>query len=164
MENQIFSVVVTNVLPSYGEVLSEATTQVERSHRAELAQLQIEADKLQAANLKLDHDVLQQCIMMEKSFSGSEGGLDISAHSERSVIQRMLTEEMSFSNSDNSQELICPARCVRTSSLQTLGWRTTTRRSWSVYWLSLGSKGSRIRPSFTSGTVVWADLDVVTGK
>ena len=105
LENKILSVVVTNVLPSYGEVLPEATSQVERDHRAELARLEIEADKLQAANFKLEHDILQQCIMMETSFSGSEGGLDISVHSERSVIQRMLAEEMSFSDSDNSQDL-----------------------------------------------------------
>ena len=43
--------------------------------------------------------------MLETSFSGSEGGLDNSVDSERSVIQRMLVEEMSFSNSDNSQDL-----------------------------------------------------------
>ena len=43
--------------------------------------------------------------MLATSFSGSEGGLDNSVDSERSVIQRMLVEEMSFSNSDNSQDL-----------------------------------------------------------
>ena len=50
MENKILSVVVTNVLPSYGEVLPEATSQVKRDHRAELARLEIEPDKLQTSN------------------------------------------------------------------------------------------------------------------
>ena len=91
---------VTNVLPGYGEVLPEATSRVERNHRAELARLQVEADKLQAENSKLEHDILQQQIMMETSFSGSEGDPDVSFHSERIVIQRKLSEEMRFSGSD----------------------------------------------------------------
>ena len=98
MESKKFPVVVTNVLPSYGEVLPEATSWVECDHRAELARLQDKADKL-------EHEILHQYIMMETSFSGSEGGFDISVHSDRSEIQRMLAQEVSFSDSDNSQDL-----------------------------------------------------------
>ena len=50
MESKKFPVVVTNVLPSYGEVLPEATSRVECDHRAELARLEIEPDKLQTSN------------------------------------------------------------------------------------------------------------------
>ena len=39
--------------------------------------------------------------MMETSFSGSEGELDVSLCSWRNVIQRTLSEEMRFSNSDS---------------------------------------------------------------
>ena len=38
--------------------------------------------------------------MMETSFSGSEGELDVSPCSGRNMIQRTLSEEMRFSNSD----------------------------------------------------------------
>ena len=43
--------------------------------------------------------------MMETSFSGSEDSFDISIHSDRSEIERMLAQEVSFSDSDNSQDL-----------------------------------------------------------
>jgi hypothetical protein len=52
----------------------------------------------------------------------------------------------------------CPVKCVSTSSTQNSRWRGATRRCWSVLWLSLVSKGSRIRPSFTSRIVVWASM------
>ena len=101
MESNKFSVVVANVLPSYGEVLQGAmdeSSQLVCDHRAELARLQDEADKL-------EHGILHQYIMMETSFSGSEDSFDISCSIDRSEIQRMLAQEVSFSDSDNSQDL-----------------------------------------------------------
>ena len=95
---KVFYVVVNNVLPGNGEILPEADSWVERGHRAELARLQVEADRLESS--KLEHDILQKQIMMETSFSGSEGKPDVFFHSGRTVIQRTLLEEMRFSNSD----------------------------------------------------------------
>ena len=90
---EIFYVVVKNVKPASNKALPEADSWVERGHRAELARLQAEADSL-------DYNFLQKQIMMETSFSGSEGKLDVSLCSGRNVIQRTLSEEMRFSNSD----------------------------------------------------------------
>ena len=50
MESNKVFVEVANVLPSYGKVLQEATDEQSRlvcDHRAELARLQDEADKLE---------------------------------------------------------------------------------------------------------------------
>ena len=84
---------VKNVKPESNKALPEADSWVERGHRAELARLQAEADRL-------DYNFLKKQIMMETSFSGSEGELDVSLCSGRNVIQRTLSEEMRFSNSD----------------------------------------------------------------
>ena len=67
---EIFYVVVKNVRPAGNKALPEADGWVERGHRAELARLQAEADRL-------DYNFLQKQIMMETSFSGSEGKLDV---------------------------------------------------------------------------------------
>ena len=74
---------------------------MERSHRAELVRLQVEADRLEDESSKLEPDILQQQIMMETSFSGLEAEPDVFFHSGRTVIQRTLSEEMRFSNSDS---------------------------------------------------------------
>ena len=90
---EIFYVVVKNVMPVNDKALPEADIWVERGHRAELTRLQVEADRL-------DYEFLQKQIMMETSSSGSEGELDVSLFSGSNVIQRTLSEEMRFSNSD----------------------------------------------------------------
>ena len=80
---------------------------MERGHRAELARFQVMADQA-------DHIFLQKQIMMDTSFSESEGEVvspfsdslsDVSDLSDRAVIQRTLAQEMSFSGSDDSQDL-----------------------------------------------------------
>jgi hypothetical protein len=130
---EIFYVVVKGVMPVVNKVLPGAGGWVERGHRAELARLQAEADRV-------DYNFLQKQIMMETSFSESEGEVaspfsgrnvtqrtlseelrfsntdsdasdfsdsisDVSTNSERAVIQRTLAQEMSFSSSDDSQNL-----------------------------------------------------------
>ena len=130
---EIFYVVVKGVMPVVNKVLPGAGGWVERGHRAELARLQAEADRV-------DYNFLQKQIMMETSFSESEGEVaspfsgryvtqwthseelrfsntdsdasdfsdsiyDVSTNSERAVIQRTLAQERSFSSSDDSQNL-----------------------------------------------------------
>ena len=99
---EIFYVVVKNVRPAGNKALPEADGWVERGHRAELARLQAEADRL-------DYNFLQKQIMMETSFSGSEGELDVSPCIGRNVIQRTQSEELRLSNSDSDvSELLTP--------------------------------------------------------
>ena len=88
---KVFYMVVNNVLPGNGKVLPEADSWVERGHRAELARLQVEADRLEDESSNLEHDILQKQIMMETSFSGLEGEPDVFFHSGRTVIQRTLS-------------------------------------------------------------------------
>ena len=92
----VFRVVVRGVV---NKVLPGVGGWAERGHRAELARLQVEADKA-------DHIFLQKQIMLETSFSGSEGEV-ISPFSGRNVVQRTLSEELRFSYavSDDDSDL-----------------------------------------------------------
>ena len=96
---KVFSVVVDKVLPRLNEVLPFASDWVERGHRAELLRLYALADSLpnQVVVIK-EPQILEE----EERFSGPGS---VSSRGDRSVIQRMLAEEMNFSDSDNSQDL-----------------------------------------------------------
>ena len=96
---KVFSVVVDKVLSRLSEVLPLVGDWVEREHRAELLRLYALADGFQNQVV-----VIKEPKMLE----GEErfpGPGSVSSQGDRSAIQRMLLEEMSFSDSDNSQDL-----------------------------------------------------------
>ena len=84
--------------PSCGEVVQGAMGELSRSvcdHKAELAQLQDEVDKL-------EHRALHRKILMETSLSGPENSQGVFGDADRSEIQIMLLREEGFSEFDNS--------------------------------------------------------------
>ena len=81
--------VVTKVFPGVGGW-------ADRGNKAELARLQVEAEEA-------DHFFLQKQIMLETSFSGSEGEV-ISPFSRRNVVQRTPSEELRFSYADSDDD------------------------------------------------------------
>ena len=81
--------VVTKVLPGVGGW-------ADRGNKAELARLQLEAEEA-------DHYFLQQQIMLETSFSGSEGEV-ISTFGGRNVVQRSIAEQLRFSYADSDED------------------------------------------------------------
>ena len=81
--------VVTKVLPGVGGW-------ADRGNKAELAKLQLEVEEA-------DHYFLQQQIMLETSFSGSEGEV-ISTFGGRNVVQPSIAEEIRFSYTDSDED------------------------------------------------------------
>ena len=87
--------------PSCGEVVQGAMGELGRpvcDHKAELAQLQDEVDKL-------EHRALHRKILMETSLSGSENSQGVFGEADRSEIQIMLLREEGLSEFDNSRDL-----------------------------------------------------------
>ena len=97
---KVFSVVVDKVLSRLSEVLPLVGDWVEREHRAELLRLYALADGFQNQVV-----VIKEPKMLEgeERFTGLGS---VSSQGDRSAIQRMLLEEMSFSDSDNSQDRV----------------------------------------------------------
>jgi hypothetical protein len=110
---KVFTIIVENVLPRLSEVVPHVDDMVEREHRAELLRLydqfdnfknqeDIESEENDAENelVKLIRGPKMMGEGQKFTYQGS-----VSFKGERNEIQRMMLEEMSFTSSDNSQDL-----------------------------------------------------------
>ena len=110
---KVFTIIVENVLPRLSEVIPHADDLVEREHRAELLRLYDQVDKFknQEDVENEENDVENELIKLIKGPKMLRGEQkftylgSVSSRGERNEIQRMMLEEMSFTSSDNSQDL-----------------------------------------------------------
>ena len=110
---KVFTVIVENVLPKLSEVIPHVDDMIEREHRAELLRLYDQFDnfKNQEDIESEENDVRNELVklirgpeMMREEQKFTYQG-SISFKGERNEIQRIMLEEMSFTSSDNSQDL-----------------------------------------------------------
>ena len=110
---KVFTVIVENVLPKLSEVIPHVDDMIEREHRAELLRLydqfdifknqeDIESDESDVRN-ELVELIRGPKMMREEQKFTYQGS--ISFKGDRNEIQRIMLEEMSFTSSDNSQDL-----------------------------------------------------------
>jgi hypothetical protein len=110
---KVFTIIVENVLPRLSEVVPHVDDMVEREHRAELLRLYDQFDKFknQEDVESEENDVENELIKLIKGPKMLREGQkftylgSVSSRGERNEIQRMMLEEMSFTSSDNSQDL-----------------------------------------------------------
>jgi hypothetical protein len=110
---KVFTVIVENVLPKLSEVIPHVDDVIEREHRAELLRLykQFDIFKNQEEIESRENDVKNGLVKLIRGskMMGEEQKFtyqgSISFKGDRNEIQRLMLEEMSFTNSDNSQDL-----------------------------------------------------------
>ena len=107
----VFTIVVENVLAKLSDVIPRVDDMIEREHRAELLRLYDQFFKNQEEKECDEGDVRNELVKLIRGpkMMGEEQKFtyqgSISFKGDRNEIQRLMLEEMSFTNSDNSQDL-----------------------------------------------------------